>query len=287
MNRRDGKRIKDLSGMGQLIMDINAKRVDSEVFINEKMDVTELVKYIDKKKKENEDITLFHAFVTAMGKTIYNRRKFNYFIKNRHLYDHNEVVISFVAKITFDDEAEEMMILIPIDKDDTIDTISKKVSDKVNKIRNSKEDSVDKKGANSALDVVGKLPNFIRVPFIGLCKILDNHDLLPDFFKEDNLYYSSVIVSNLGSIKCGAIYHHLSDFGTCSSLVTIGEVKDEKVLINGKEEIRKICEFGITLDERIGDGYYFAQAVQILKKVLADPKSLEEKMDTKLEYKIR
>ena len=46
-------------------------------------------------------------------------------------------------------------------------------------------------------------------------------------FHEDNLYYSSMILSNLGSIKCGAIHHNLTNFGTCSSLATIGEIKEE------------------------------------------------------------
>ena len=49
---KDRTRIKDLSGMGQLIMDINSKRVDSEVYINQKLDVTELVKYVEKRKAD-------------------------------------------------------------------------------------------------------------------------------------------------------------------------------------------------------------------------------------------
>ena len=39
-----------------------------------------------------------------------------------------------------------------------------------------------------------------------------------------------MIVSNLGSIKCGAIYHNITNFGTASGLATIGEIKDEEVI---------------------------------------------------------
>ena len=42
MGRKDGIRIKNLSGMGQLIMDINPLRIGSEVYINEDVDVTEV-----------------------------------------------------------------------------------------------------------------------------------------------------------------------------------------------------------------------------------------------------
>ena len=286
MGRKDGQRIKNLSGMGQLIMDINPLRTASEVYINEDVDVTELMNYLKAKKKVDNKVTFFHAIVTAMGKTIYSKEKLNYFISNRHLYKRNNVVISFVAKVEFNDQAEEIMILIPIEEKDNIDMISRRIRKKVDEIRKKKE-STDKKGANSAIDVIGKLPNIIRVPLVGFLKKMDSKGFLPESLKEDNLYYSTAIVSNLGSIKCGAIYHHLSDFGTCSILVTIGEVKEKNVIIEGKEERRQFCEFGITLDERIADGFYFAQAVKIIEEICANPKLLEEPVSKKVEVTIR
>ena len=286
MGRKDGKRIKNISGMGQLIMDINPLRIGSEVYINEGIDVTELMKYIKAKKKIDKELTFFHAMVTTLGKTIYSKKKLNYFISNRHLYERNEVVISFVAKVDFNDQAEEIMVLIPIEKDDNIDKLSIKIRNKVDDIR-KKKSSVDKKGANSAIDVLGKLPNIIRVPIVGILKKCDYKGFLPESLKEDNLYYSTAIVSNLGSIKCGAIYHHLSDFGTCSILVTMGEVEEKMVIVDGKEEVRNICELGITLDERIADGFYFAQAVKIIQEICNNPKLLEEDVSKKVEVKIR
>lgn len=284
---RKDKRVKGLSGMGQLIMDINPLRIGSEVYINQKIDVTELVKYIDKKKENGEHVTLFHAFVTGLGKTIFNRKKLNYYVANRHLYEHSEVVLSFVAKVSFDDHAEEMMIMVPMNENDNLTTISEKVSEKVDKIRKSKENKVEKKGANDAIDYIGKLPNIIRVPLVGILKWMDQKGFLPASLCEDNLYYSTMIVSNLGSIHCGAIYHHLSDFGTCSSLTTIGEVKDEVVIIDGKEEVRKICEFGITLDERIADGFYYAKAVKVFEYIMQNPELLDNPMDEKIDIKLR
>ena len=65
----------------------------------------------------------------------------------------------------------------------------------------------------------------------------------------------------------------------------MGEIKDEEVIINGKKEIRKICEFGINLDERIADGYYFAKSVQLLQYIFDNPKLLEENANTQIEIK--
>ena len=279
-SRRDAKRIRDINGMFQIMLDLKPNRCDSDVFINQKMDVTKLVEYVEKKKKEGKEITYFHTFLTAIGKTIYNRPKLNRFIANRHVFEHNGITISFVAKISFDDRSEEIMVMVPIEEKDNIDTISKKVKDKVDSIRQKR---ATKEGANNAIDVIGKLPNIVRVPLMGLFKWMDKNDLLPQSLIKDNLYYSSIIVSNLGAIKCGAIYHNLTDFGTCSSLATMGEIKKVEVLNDkGKKEVRSICEFGINLDERIADGYYFAKSVQLLQYIFDNPELLEEDVSNKI-----
>ena len=279
-DRRDSKRVNDLTGMAQICIDLKTNRCDSDVFINQKMDVTKLVEYVEKKKKEGNNITYFHTFLTAIGKAMYNRPRLNRFIANRHVYEHNDIVISFVAKISFDDRSEEIMVMVPIEENDNINTISKKVKDKVDTIRNKK---INKEGANSAIDIIGKLPNIVRIPLMGIFKWMDAHDLLPKSLIKDNLYYSSMIVSNLGAIKCGAIYHNLTNFGTCSSLATMGEIKTEEIINSkGKKEIRKICEFGINFDERVADGYYFAKSVQLLQYIFDNPELLEEDASKKI-----
>ncbi len=272
---KDRKRVKKISGLSQINIDLKPKRSISDVYINTKFDVTNLVNYV-----EGKDITYFHAFLTALAKTIYNRPKLNYFICNRHLYLHTKVVISFVAKIKFDDKSEEVMVMIEVNDSDNIYTISTKIKEKIDNIRNKK---VLKKGANNAIDKLGKLPNIVRVPIVGLFKLFDKYGILPKTLTKDNLYYSSMIVSNLGSIKCGAIYHNINDFGTCSSLATIGEIKNE-IVVNDKLEknIRKTCEFGINLDERIADGYYFAKSNKLLEYILNNPDILEEEMSKKI-----
>ncbi len=282
MSTRNAKRVKDITGMQQIMIDLKPNRCDSDVYINQKMDVTKLMKYMEKKKEEDNDLTFFHAIVTAVGKVFYNRNKLNRFVSNRHIFEHNDVVVSFVAKISFDDKSEEMMIMVPIAPNDNIDTISKKIKGYVDNLRSNKV--YKKEGANDAIDVLGKLPNIIRIPIVGLFKWCDKKGILPNSLVKDNLYYSSIILSNLGSIKCGAIYHNLTCFGTCSSLATIGEIKNEDIhLDDGTEEIRKICEFGINLDERIADGYYMAKSVKLLQYIFDNPELLEEDASTKLD----
>ena len=281
-DRADAKRV-EMPGMMQLAVDLKPNRSVSDVYINEKVDVTELTEYLAKLKAAGDHYTLFHAFLAAIGKVIYNRPRLNYFIQNRHMYEHNEVSIAFVAKMEFSDKSEEIMLHLVLDPEDTMATIREKITAKLNNLRGG---HVEKEGANTAIDVLGHLPNFIRIPILGVIKWLDKHGILPAGLRKDNLYYSSMIISNLGSIKCGAIFHNITDFGSSSSLATIGEVRPVKVLQeDGTEVVRKQCEFGINIDERIADGYYFAKSIHLMKDILADPKSLMEPVSTKVQQK--
>lgn len=282
-DRYDARLCKDITGMGQICIDLKPKRSLSELFINQKMDVTNLVEYINKHKEQNTEenkLTYFHAFMTAIGKTIYNRPLLNRFVANRHVYEHNNVSISFVMKIEFNDKSEEIMVIMPIEKDDNIFTIGKKVSDKVNRVRTKGDTGT---GANSAIQILGKMPNIIRIPIIGMFKLFDKFGWLPKSLIEDNIYYSSMIVSNIGVLKCGGIYHNVTDFGTCSGLITMGEIKEEIVKVNNKNEKRYFCEFGVTIDERIADGFYMIKSLHLIEHLFKNPELLEERADEKVE----
>ncbi len=273
-DRRDGQRIS-MDGMHYILADFKPDRCDADVYINQKFDVTNLIKFVEKKKKENPDIhiTYFHAFSMAIAKLLYNKPLMNRFVANRKYYQRNNVKLSFVAKVKFDDHSSELLCVLDVKPTETFIDISKNIAKRVEKIRNNK-----KSDTNDAIDIIGKLPQLIRVPIIGIVKFLDKHGWLPSVFINDNIYYSSVILSNLGSIKCGSIYHNLTNFGTNSIIATIGEIHKEQIInSDGKKEIREICDFGINVDERIADGVYFAKSLNLLQYIFDNPELLDDK----------
>ncbi len=286
MKRKDARKVKDIDGLHNILIDLKPRRCDSDVYINQKINMTNLVKYIEDKKKDNSDlrITYFHAIAMAFAKLFYNKELLNRFICDRTTYERNDVIIAFVAKIAFDDKSEEVMINIKVDKDDNIYDLSRKISQKVDRIRNSKE--TKKENTNNIVDIVGKLPKIIRVPLMGMFKFLDKKGMLPESFIKDNLYYSSIILSNLGNLKIGSIYHNLTNFGTSSFLATIGLIHKETIVdFNGKEKVVDICDFGINCDERIADGYYFAKSIKLFEYIIENPELLEDKACEKVEIK--
>ena len=281
MARINSKRVK-IGGMSQLMIDLKPRRCDADVFINTPIDVTNLVDYVNKRKKKGDKITYFHAFLLALAKTIYNRPKLNRYVKNRHMYEHTNVSISFVAKVEFEDDSEEVMLIIDVAPEDNINTISKKISDQITILRNKK---FEKKGANGVLDTLGAMPNILRVPLVGTLKWMDEKGILPKSLQEDDIYFSSAIVTDIGSLKSDSIYHNNTNFGTASSITSIGVIQDDEKIVDGKEVIYKSAKFGINFDERVADGFYMIKAFKILEYIIENPKLLEDRADCKVEIK--
>jgi pyruvate/2-oxoglutarate dehydrogenase complex dihydrolipoamide acyltransferase (E2) component len=281
MARINSKRVK-IGGMSQLMIDLKPRRCDADVFINTPIDVTNLVDYVNKRKKKGDKITYFHAFLLALAKTIYNRPKLNRYVKNRHMYEHTNVSISFVAKVEFEDDSEEVMLIIDVAPEDNINTISKKISDQISVLRNKK---FEKKGANGVLDTLGAMPNILRVPLVGTLKWMDEKGILPKSLQEDDIYFSSAIVTDIGSLKSDSIYHNNTNFGTASSITSIGVIQDEIKIVDGKEVKYKAAKFGINFDERVADGFYMIKAFKILEYIIENPELLEDRADAKVEIK--
>lgn len=262
--RKDAKKVRKVHGTTNIMIDFKPNRSLGEVYMNDLIDVTEFVKYIDKLKKKNNDITYFHGMSFIMAKVLYNKPYMNRFVANRTLYEHNDVSLSFVAKAEFVDESVEYLTVLKINYNDNLEDISRVIKEKVSKIRNNKNDG----GANNAVDIVGKLPKYLRIMVTCAIKWMDKHGCLPNSITDGNIYYSSAIISNIGTFKVGGIYHNLADFGTASSLITFGEIKE----IDG----RKYMELGATIDERIADGFYFCKALKLIEYLFEHPEELSK-----------
>ena len=266
MGRRDGYKVKDIHGMQNILIDFKPNRCDSAVYMNRKIDMTNFVKFMNKKKKEIDGLTFYHGLVDVMAKTIYSRPYMNRFIAGRTMYMHKDVSLAQTIKVEFEDNSVEMLMVIKVDPEDTLLDISRKTKEKVDIIRQKKLEG--KGNANGAADTIGKLPKFLRVPIVGTLKLFDSHGWLPKSITDDNLYYSSAILSNIGTFKVGGIYHNLTNFGTSSSLITFGEIAEE----NG----RWYMEMGATIDERIADGFYFCKALKLIEYIFDTPELMLE-----------
>ena len=136
-----------------------------------------------------------------------------------------------------------------------------------------------------AINIFNHKPRWLGKAIVRFICFLDKHGKVPQSLIESDPYYSSVILTNLGSIKLHSGYHHLSNWGTASIFVIVGEKKPRPFRQeDGTVEMRDSVDIGLTVDERIGDGYYFSKTVRLLTKLIENPELLEESLDTPVEY---
>ena len=249
------------------------KRTEAEVSMTEQFDVTDLVKYMaERNEKEGTNLKIFHAICTAVARTVYHRPKLNYFISGRTYYERPDITLSFVVKQKFEDEADETLMFLKVDPDMNLDSISKLIIGDVTKVRKEKTNDLDK-----LMELVGSLPRPFLEAFFGTLKVLEYHGIMPKALTAGDPNYSSVLLSNLGSIKSESCYHHLSNYGTCSVMITIGTLhKEQKLMGDGSWQERDVINCTFTIDERLADGFYYAKSLRIAKYVLEHPDSIQE-----------
>lgn len=274
-DRRDGRWVRDVTGLTTLMMHIMDKRTDAEVYLSDKIDVTDLLKYLEKKNAQHPDYktTVFHCFILAVGRMIRERPKMNRFVQGRRMYERYEISLSFMAKRRFTDHSEEaMMFFVPKDED-TIDSFSYHVAGEIREMRKSEHSTG---GMDSTIDAFAKIPRIILMPIIGIIRALDFWGVNPKALTDGDTNYSTVLFSNLGSIKGPAVYHHLNNYGTTGIMITIGTIhKEELIMEDGSKQIRDVLDIGATLDERIGDGFYFVRSLKLVKYIFAHPELLD------------
>ena len=274
-DRKDARWVKDTPGLQTIMANILINRTDCEVYLNDKIDATNLVHFLEEKNASHPDYktTIFHAVLTALARMVKERPKLNYFIQGRRMYERNTISLSFVAKRRFADNADEALMMMEPGDEDTLDTISKKIVGDVTETRKS-EHSTD--GIDSIIDKIAKLPRPILIPFMKLVRICDFWGKNPSFFVVGNPNYATILATNLGSIQCPAVYHHLNNYGTNSIMIAVGTLhKEEMVMPDGHKEIRDVIDIGATLDERIADGFYFARSLRLAKHIFAHPELLD------------
>lgn len=281
-DRRDGTLIRDLDPLHFFTGIIYPNRCDNEAYISENIDLTAVNRYLQQKNEGETEFpyTMFHLIVAALVKTITLRPKLNRFIVNGNFYQRNEVSAAFVVKKIFSDNGAEALAFLHLKEEDTLDTIHETLRKIVTSCRSEEKDET-----SESMDFVNKLPRGLCKAFTRFVMFLDKHGKVPKSFIASDPYYASAVLSNLGSIKLKSGYHHLTNWGTCSIFCIIGEKKlspfyDEAGQVTMKETV----DLGLTIDERLADGYYYAKSIRLLKKLLEQPELLELPLKEEVDY---
>ena len=281
-DRRDGRLLRELDSLHFITGIIYPNRCDNEAYISERIDLTAINAYLAEKNKTETDFpyTMFHLVVAALLKTITLRPKLNRFIVNSNFYQRNEVSAAFVVKKQFSDKGAEALAFLHSREDNTLADVHAYIRSQVQECRSEKVDA-----STAGMDMFNKMPRWMGKAIVRFLMFLDRHGWVPADLIATDPYYSSVVISNLGSIKLKCGYHHLTNWGTCSLFCIIGEKKLSPFYdADGNVTMKETLDLGLTIDERLADGYYYSKSVRLLKYLLEHPEELEKPLKEEVQY---
>ena len=281
-DRADAYRIRDIDGVHFYMAYLMPKRTEAEVYINQKIDVTELLEYIKEKNRTGErKVTMFHCMIAAVARTIKMRPLLNRYLSGKRYYMRRDISMGFTIKKKFLDHAEESLMIYRPKGNDNVCTICDRLSPQIKEAK--KEDGGQH--VDDLLNIIKKLPKPIMTLFMAFLNFADVHGLMPKTFSSVDTNYCTVLLSNLGSIKCDAVYHHLNNFGTNGIVITIGEIHKEWMIDDhGEGAVRDVVSIGVTLDERIADGFYFARSLKLIKYLFKNPSLLDKTLEEEIDF---
>lgn len=285
-DRKDGIWLKDIPAMNRIMAPLMPNRCDNEAFISIDIDTRPLNAYLEKlnEGRTEDKYTLFHLISAALGKAFVLRPRMNRFIVGSKMYQRRNITVAFTVKKRFSDHAEEALAFFEYDPKETLQSYHGKIM----KVINQGKSYEQKDTSTGAMDIITKLPQWLITAIVKFVLWLDKHGWAPDFLIGTDPNHAAIFLSNLGSIGLPGGYHHLVNWGTNSCFVVVGK-KHMKMEYdaNGKEDLHEVVPLGITLDERIADGYYYSGTAALVKKLLANPELLELSADTPVEYSIK
>ena len=283
-DRFDGYWLRDEApALGQFMAYLMPNRTDNEAHISLDVDCRPLDAFLAKKNagRTQDKYTYFHLFLAAAVKCFVLRPRMNRFISGNRLYLRDHISVSFVVKKKFEDKAEEGLAYKHYGENDTVDTLHESIMEEIHQCR--REDVLD--NSTDLMTKLLRLPRWLLHIIVNILFALDRKGKVPYELIKADPNYSSIFMTNLGSIGMDSGYHHLNNWGTNSFFVMIGK----KHLApewheDGTCTVRPVISLGFTLDERIGDGYYYAGTIRLLTKILENPELLELPFSTPVEY---
>lgn len=269
--RADGRRLKDTDPMYRVAAHIMDKRVDSMNMTTIDIPYEPMQAYVNKKRKEGINISHMALVIAAYLRTMAEYPELNRFVVNKKVYARNEIAVGMVVLKSLKDHNGTMSKMY-FSAEDTVFDVNNTINTYVAENQAAPENNKTEK----IIKILLSFPGLLTVG-VKLFKFLDKHGLLPKAIIDMSPFHMSLGITNLASIRTNHIYHHCYEFGTTSVFLAMGNLREVPKRKGGEIVFERSLPIGVTMDERICSGSYFATAFKTLKKYLANPELLEEK----------
>ena len=272
-DRREGRLLRSLPAFNKFIPYIMPQRNDRYIHYEESFEVTPLDRRLRQLRVQGyKGIGILHFLIACYIRSASMLPGVNRFIVGRRIYARDNIEVVMTVKRSINLEATETTIKVVFEPTDTIFDVYRKMNEKIEEIKTSDED-------NNTEEIAGlfaKFPRFLIRFAILLLRIGDYFGWLPQSLLDASPFHGSMIITDLGSLRIGPVYHHIYNFGTLPVFIAFGAKRHAYELDrHGNVVDRKYVDTKMVLDEGIVDGHYYSQLVQAFRYIFQHPEIVE------------
>ena len=272
-DRKEGRLLRSIPPFSKFIPFIMPQRNDRCIHYEESFEITALDRRLRALRVQGyKGIGILHFIIAAYIRCVSMLPAVNRFVVGRRIYarDNIEVVMAVRRSTNVDDT--ETTIKVIFEPTDTILDVYRKMNEKIEEIKTSDENN----NTEDVAEDFSKLPRFLIRFVIMILRIMDYFGIMPQAIVDASPFHGSMIITDLGSLRIGPVYHHIYNFGTLPVFIAFGAKRHAYELDrNGQLHDNKYVDTKLVLDEGIVDGHYYAQLLQAFRYMFAHPEIVE------------
>lgn len=272
-DRKEGRLLRSLPAFAKFVPFIMPTRNDACNQYEESFEVSDVDRRLRKLRVDGyKGIGILHFIIAAYIRGVSMLPGMNRFIVGRRIYARDNIEVVMTVKRSPAIDATETTIKVVFEPTDTIFDVYRKMSEKIDEIKTVE-------GNNNTEDVAEamcKAPRFLLRFALTILRIMDYFGWLPQSLLDASPFHGSMIITDLGSLRIGPIYHHIYNFGTLPVFISFGAKRHAYELDrHGNMVDRKYVDCKFVMDERTVDGHYYAQFLQAFRYICQHPEIVE------------
>lgn len=272
-DRKEGRLLRSLPAFAKFVPFIMPTRNDACNQYEESFEVSDVDRRLCKLRVDgNKGIGILHFIIAAYIRGVSMLPGMNRFVVGRRIYARDNIEVVMTVKRSLAIDATETTIKVVFEPTDTIFDVYRKMNEKIDEIKTVE-------GNNNTEDVAEamcKAPRFLLRFALTILRIMDYFGWLPQSLLDASPFHGSMIITDLGSLRIGPVYHHIYNFGTLPVFISFGAKRHAYELDrHGNMVDRKYVDCKFVMDERTVDGHYYAQFLQAFRYICQHPEIVE------------
>jgi len=249
---------------------IYKKPSDAKILGTAELDVTELEKYVTRKRKEGLKITLTHIFTLILSRGLKDEvPELNCYVRRGNIIERKQ--IDAMVSVLLPDGS---MSSVRVEHADRL-SLEECVEVLAQGIRNTR--AGDENSTMQMKGVIGKIPWPIRTWIFNFIKLLNvKMGLSLPAIGLDTNSFGSFVMTNIGTIGLDTGYPAMFPVSNVAFVFVLGKVSKRPVVVDDEVVIRRMITLSSAMDHRIVDAMHGGKMFRYIKRMIQQPELLEQ-----------